>query len=115
MTHYAINTLILLAAAEFVLYPRFDSATDVVFTRIGAVYPDAVNIAIRYPDLNASEHEVRVNWREYKEGATLDEGWKDGPLLKLTEENDWINTGKLTGLWPSTSYECKYLLFKFCA
>lgn len=98
-----------MAAAEFSLYPRFDPATDVVFTRIGAVYPDAVNIAVRYPDFNASENSVRVNWREYKDGAALDGGWKDGPLLRLTEENDWINTGKLSGLWPSTSYECEFL------
>ena len=108
MSHYAINTLILLAAAEFAFYPRFDSATHVVFARLGAVYPDAVNIVIRYP----GQHSVRVNWREYKQGATLDGGWKDGPLLKLTQENDWINTAKLTGLWPSTSYECRTLLSK---
>ena len=45
----AINTLLLLAVAEFLLVPYFDDASGVVFTRVGALYPDAAKIVVRYP------------------------------------------------------------------
>lgn len=108
-THLAINTLLLLAAVEFVLHPFFDPAADVVFTRVGAVYPDGAKIVVRYPELNATETKVKVIWREFKEGASIDMGWRDGPIIELTEQDDWIGTGKLSSLWPSTAYECELL------
>ncbi|KAN0141369.1 PhoD-like phosphatase domain containing protein [Lactarius tabidus] len=102
---WSINTLIILLAADFVLTPVFDSATDVTFTRIGAVYPDAVKVAVRYPlfEAGATEHHVRVQWRPV--AAAADDRWKDGPILHLSPESDWTNTTKLTKLWPSTEYE----------
>lgn len=57
-----INTLLLLATAEFVFFPYFDSASDVVFTRVGALYPDSAKIVVRYPSTNATENLVRVVW-----------------------------------------------------
>jgi hypothetical protein len=103
---WSINTLLILLAADFVLTPVFDSATDVTFTRIGAVYPDAVKVAVRYPlfEAGATEHHVRVQWRPVT--AAADDRWKDGPILHLSPESDWTNTTKLTKLWPSTEYEC---------
>jgi alkaline phosphatase D len=105
ITHVAVNTILLLAAIDFVIHPFFDPATDVVFTRVGAVYPDSVNIIARYPEHNATESHVKVVWREFKEGVALEEGWRDGPILKLTEENDWVSTVTLRSLWPTTAYE----------
>jgi alkaline phosphatase D len=107
ITHFVVNTLLLLAAVEFVIHPFFDPATDTVFTRVGAVYPDSVKIVVRYPEHNATESRVRVIWREYKEIATDEDGWKHGPVLKLTEAHDWVSTTSLRSLWPSTSYECE--------
>lgn len=103
-----LNTLILLAAAEFVLYPFFDPATEVIFTRVGAVYPDSVKITTRYPDHNSTENSVRLVWREFKEATATDVGWKDGPVFSLTEDDDWVGTVTLSSLWPSTAYECKH-------
>jgi alkaline phosphatase D len=114
ITHLAVNTLLFLAAVDFVIHPLFDPAKDVVFTRVGAVYPDSVKIIVRYPEYNATESLVKVVWREYKERTTLEEGWRDGPVLRLTEANDWVNTINLRSLWPSTAYECEFHLAFVC-
>ncbi|KAI9456226.1 PhoD-like phosphatase-domain-containing protein [Lactarius psammicola] len=102
---WSINTLLILLAADFVFTPVFDSATDVTFTRIGAVYPDAAKVTVRYPlfEDGATEHHVRVQWRPVTPNAG--DRWKDGPILHLGPESDWTNTTKLTKLWPSTEYE----------
>ncbi|KAI9510376.1 PhoD-like phosphatase-domain-containing protein [Russula earlei] len=101
----SINTLLILFAADFVFAPLIDSATDVIFTRVGAVYPDAVKIVVRYPlsGTNATEHDVLLLWRPAT--AASAESWTDGPTLHLQPEFDWTNTAKLTKLWPSTEYE----------
>ncbi|KAH8829711.1 PhoD-like phosphatase-domain-containing protein [Flagelloscypha sp. PMI_526] len=88
--------------ADLVLHPLFDPAHDVVFTRIGAVSSDYVKIAVRYPASNASAHSVRLLWRE---SPAKSDYWRDGPLLTLTEEKDWVATTKLAGLWPKSAYE----------
>jgi alkaline phosphatase D len=102
---WSINTLLVLLAADFVFSPVIDSATDVTFTRLGAVYPDAVKVVVRYPlsGANATEHNVLVLWRPATAAAA--EPWMDGPILHLQPEFDWTNTTKLTKLWPSTEYE----------
>jgi alkaline phosphatase D len=99
-----LNTLLLLGVVDFVVQPLFDSASDVTFTRVGAVYPDSAKIVVRYPEFNATEHRVRIVWREAR--SSYDK-WRNGPVLKLNDESDWVNTGLLSGLWPSTDYECK--------
>jgi alkaline phosphatase D len=112
---WSINTLLILLAADFVFTPVFDSATDVTFTRLGAVYPDAVKVVVRYPlsDPGATEHYVRVQWRPVT--AAADDRWKDGPILHLGPESDWTNATKLTKLWPSTEYECAFLPLSLAA
>ena len=102
-----INTLLLFAVAEFLLYPFSDSAIDVVFTRVGAIYPDSVKIVMRYPKVNATQNAVKVLWREDKGHADLEVGWMDGPILPLTDDADWVGTVNLGELWPSTKYECQ--------
>lgn len=106
IVHFLVNTLLLLAAVDFVAHPYFDPASDVIFTRVGAVYPDGAKITVRYPEPNTTENTVKVVWRQFKEDTLPDAGWKDGPAFKLTAENDWVSTRKLGGLWPSTVYEC---------
>ena len=103
-----INTLLLLLAVDFVYSPVIHSATDVTFTRLGAVYPDAAKITVRYPlsGNNATEHNVVILWRPATPAAA--EPWSDGLTLHLQPDFDWTNTTKLTKLWPSTEYECTY-------
>ncbi|TFY64442.1 hypothetical protein EVJ58_g2610 [Rhodofomes roseus] len=104
-----INTLLAAAALEFVTYPYFDDAAGVVYTRVGAVYPDAAKIVVRYPGLagfNQTNATVQLAWRQVpKSGAVESDVWKDGPSALLSEELDWVNTVKLSSLWPSTTYE----------
>ena len=103
----AINTLLLLAVAEFLLVPYFDDASGVVFTRVGALYPDAAKIVVRYPPTtNATENLVRLSWRQLDKKGSTDAPWREGPLANLTAQSDWVGIVRLPGLWPSTTYEC---------
>ncbi|KAI0373348.1 hypothetical protein BV20DRAFT_963192 [Pilatotrama ljubarskyi] len=104
----AINTLLLLAVAEFVLFPYFDSASDVVYTRVGALYPDTAKIVVRYPAVNATENLVRVSWRQANGKTDSDASWREGPIANLTAERDWVQTVNLQGLWPNTQYEYRF-------
>ena len=110
LANLLINTLLLAAAADFVVTPFLDTADDVIFTRVGAVYPDNVKIIARYKqlELNTTDEEVhlRIIFRETKSADSDSSGWSDGPLVVFKPEHDWVNTTRLTGLWPNTSYEC---------
>ena len=110
LANVAINTLILLLAIDFVLYPALDDAKSVIFTRVGAVYPDSAKLVVRYPVQNATEGKVRILWRQ---ASTRETTWHAGPTVALTAENDWVNTVHLDGLWPGTSYECQSLMSVF--
>ncbi|KAI0956901.1 hypothetical protein AcW1_005469 [Taiwanofungus camphoratus] len=106
LANLAINTLLFVAAVEFVAYPYFDDASDVVYTRVGAVYPDAAKVVVRYPAMNSTDHIVHIVWRQVLGSDDADDKpWKDGPVMNLTQELDWVRTVKLDGLWPSTTYE----------
>lgn len=85
----------------------FDDASDVIFTRVGAVYPDAAKIVVRYPQAGLNETEVQVVWRQASTN-NVQATWKTGPVAELSAERDWVNTVRLGGLWPSTGYECKF-------
>ncbi|TFK88236.1 hypothetical protein K466DRAFT_645568 [Polyporus arcularius HHB13444] len=105
----AINTLLLLAVAEFLLVPYFDDASGVVFTRVGALSPDAAKIVVRYPPTtNATENLVRLSWRQVNTKGSTDAPWREGTLANLTAESDWVSTVRLPGLWPSTTYEYRF-------
>ncbi|KAJ3998054.1 PhoD-like phosphatase-domain-containing protein [Lentinula boryana] len=97
-TNIAINSILLLAFVDFCASPYFDHASDVIFSRIGAVSDSSAKILIRYPNLNET---IQVVWRESKPNAA----WNKGATLNLSEENDWVDTVTLSGLWPSTNYE----------
>jgi alkaline phosphatase D len=109
----SFNTLLLLLAVDFVYSPVIDSAIDVTFTRLGAVYPDAAKITVRYPlsGTSATEHNVTILWRPATAAAAAAEPWSDGPTLHLQPDFDWTKTTKLTKLWPSTEYECTHTNF----
>ncbi|CDO74863.1 hypothetical protein BN946_scf185004.g13 [Trametes cinnabarina] len=106
--NFLINTLLLLAVADFVFFPYFDSATDVVYTRVGAVYPDAAKIVVRYPAANATENLIRLVWRQKGGKNESEVPWREGPVANLTAERDWVQTVSLRGLWPSTQYEYRF-------
>lgn len=95
-----INSLIFLAAVDFVVGPYFDDALNVTFTRVGAVYPDAVKIAIRYP---STTEPIHILWRPSRNNS--DHSWTVGPSVTLSHVNDWVNTTRLPQLWPDTAYE----------
>ncbi|KAI0747693.1 PhoD-like phosphatase-domain-containing protein [Daedaleopsis nitida] len=105
-TNILINTLLLLAAAELVAVPYFDDASAVVYTRVGALTPDAAKIVIRYPPTtNATENLVRLSWHQVSTKGPTDAPWRPGPLANLTADNDWVQTVSLSSLWPNTNYE----------
>ena len=59
---------------------------------------------VRYPTAgNETSNQVQIL---YKEALADGFAWKDGPIVSLSQENDWVNVTKLTGLWPNTEYEC---------
>ncbi|KAF9475330.1 hypothetical protein BDN70DRAFT_814299 [Pholiota conissans] len=99
LANAAINVLLLLAVLDFAGTPFLDTAQHVVFTRVGAVYPDSIKLVVRYPH----QHSLLVLYRE----STADPNatWTHGPLLTLTPDADWVATARITHLWPSTSYQ----------
>lgn len=101
-TNIVINSLIMLAFLDFCVSPYFDHASDVVFSRIGAVSDKSAKILVRYPNLNET---IQLIWRESRPNAA----WNKGEILNLSQENDWADTVTLSGLWPSTKYECESL------
>ncbi|KIK63882.1 hypothetical protein GYMLUDRAFT_459280 [Collybiopsis luxurians FD-317 M1] len=94
----SINAILFFCVLDLSASSYFDHATDVIFSRIGAISDSMVKISVRYPNLNETIHVV---WRESKPGAV----WRKGPVLELQAENDWVDTVTLSGLWPSTAYE----------
>ena len=103
-----INTLLFLAALDFVVSPYVDTASDLVFTRVGALYPDSAKIVVRYPKANATEHTLLLVYRETPSNILESSPpWKDGPHLQLNQSFDWVDTVRLASLWPGTSYECQ--------
>ncbi|KAH9924002.1 PhoD-like phosphatase-domain-containing protein [Epithele typhae] len=109
LANLAINTLLLLAVADFVAVPYFDDASGVVYTRVGALYPDAAKIVVRYPAHNATDNLVRLSWRQVNPKATSNDApWRDGPTTNLTSDLDWVQTVRLSGLWPKTTYEYRF-------
>jgi alkaline phosphatase D len=103
-----INTLLFLAALDFAVTPFVDSASDLVFTRVGALHPDSAKIVVRYPKANSTEHTLLLVYRERpRNSLESSHPWKDGPLLQLNQSSDWVGTVQLASLWPGTSYECQ--------
>ena len=103
-----INTILFLAVLDLTVTPFVDTAPDLVFTRVGALYPDSAKIVVRYPKANATEHTLLLVYRETPSN-TLESSspWKNGPHLQLNQSFDWVDTVRLTNLWPGTSYECQ--------
>lgn len=104
-----INIALLLAAAEFLYTPFLDSASDVVFTRVGAVYPDNVKIVARYPPIDNMTQPIRIVWREASKSGTRGDkeiSWNDGPIFNFDENRDWVDVVRIKGLWPNSHYEC---------
>lgn len=59
--------------------------------------------------MNSTDHIVHIVWRQVLGSDDADDKpWKDGPVMNLTQELDWVRTVKLDGLWPSTTYECMF-------
>lgn len=103
-----INSLLFLASIEFAIEDYLRDAPDVVFTRLGAIYPDRVKLAIRYPHHTDPIH---VLWRKVRESSDLQaQPWTHGPPIMLSEMGDWVNSTTISPLWPDTTYECNRFL-----
>ncbi|GLB35224.1 putative phoD-like phosphatase [Lyophyllum shimeji] len=104
LSNALINTVLLLVAADLVVTPFLDTATDASFTRVGAVHPDSVKVVVRYPETShGGPTPSRLVYRESTKLNTT--SWRDGPQLTFTQDEDWVDTVKVTGLWPNTTYE----------
>jgi alkaline phosphatase D len=97
-----INTLLLAAVLDFTITPFLDPAHDVAYTRVGAVYPDGAKIQIRNP----TNDTLIILYREVSLTG-INAEWKQGPKVQSQEQFDWVETERLTNLWPSTKYECQ--------
>ena len=103
-----INSFILLLVLDFVFHPLFDPALDVTFARVGAVYPDGVKIHVRYPIVDANETSIKVVYRLLeKPGVVPEAKWNEAQTMHLSADFDWTNVTHISGLFPSTEYECK--------
>ncbi|PCH39566.1 hypothetical protein WOLCODRAFT_110896 [Wolfiporia cocos MD-104 SS10] len=132
LANLAVNTILFLFAMDLALTSSVDDARDVVFTRVGAVYPDGAKIVVRYPlspqaapsrvedeDLYGFEapsqptsgdgwHVVHVVWRQARSGNNTplnQDMLRRTRALNLTREHDWVGTVTLDGMYPDTEYE----------
>ena len=106
-----VNSLLLFASIGFAAEDYFHDAPNTVFTRLGAVYPDKVKLAIRYPHRTDPIHVV---WRKVHESSELQaQPWILGPPITLSEVADWVNSTTISPLWPNTMYECNSLALCF--
>lgn len=102
-----VNSLLLLASIEFAIGDYLHDAPDAMFTRLGAVYPDGVKLAIRYPHHTDPIHVV---WRKVRESSDMQaQPWILGPPVIVSEATDWVNSTTISSLWPNTIYECNSL------
>lgn len=102
-----VNTLLLLVSIEFAAEDYLHDAPDAMFTRLGAIYPDSVKLAVRYPHHNDPIHIV---WRKVRESSDPQaQPWTLGPPIMLSEVDDWVNSTTISPLWPNTVYECNPL------
>ena len=102
-----VNSLLLLASIEFTAGDYLHDAPEVVFARLGAIYPERVKLAIRYPH---HKDPIHVVWRKVRESSDLQtQPWTLGLPIMLSEAADWVNSTTLSPLWPNTIYECNPL------
>lgn len=105
----SINTLLFLVSIGFAAEGYLRDAPGVVFTRLGAIYPDRVKLAIRYPH---RKDPVHVLWREVRGPPDIHaQPWSLGPPIVFSEVGDWVNSTTISPLWPNTMYECNPLIF----
>jgi len=106
-----MNSLLLLVSIGFAAEGYLRDAPGAVFTRLGAIYPDSVKLAIRYPHHNDPIH---VLWRKVRESPDLQaHPWTLGPPIVLSEVGDWVNSTTISPLWPNTMYECNPFSLSF--
>lgn len=102
-----VNSLLLLASIEFALEDYLRDAPDAAFTRLGAIYPDRVKLAVRYPH---HKDPIYVMWRKVRGSSDLQaQPWTLGSPIILSEGDDWVNSTTISPLWPNTVYECNPL------
>ena len=113
-----MNTLIVAFVLQSTFHLQLSSweQDDLTYARVGATYSDAVKIQVRYPHVYDESTALtgtsilKVLWREANPGSA-EGSWRDGPVLQLTEDHDWVGVAHLTKLWPSYDYECKEFWF----
>lgn len=105
-SHLIINLALLAMTADFTVRRYLFADEDLAFARVGSTTSDSVKILIRYPGVDGGDV-LKVIWRETpKSDHSSLAMWKDGPIVALHPENDWVGVAELKKLWPSTQYDC---------
>ncbi|GAA5893024.1 hypothetical protein JCM6882_006918 [Rhodosporidiobolus microsporus] len=132
-TAWGLNLVVLLAALDMTWTPYFGMhETDLAFARIGAVGHNSVKLTARIPPESAlipstGPLVAGVVPANNSDGGFLPEDdfqgakvvyrptkpalgrWTAGPDLVAKEEDDWVATVKIEGLWAQTEYEYRLL------
>ncbi|ORX92338.1 Metallo-dependent phosphatase [Basidiobolus meristosporus CBS 931.73] len=77
-----------------------DIGTQLAFARTGEVSYDHAKLFVRDPRAT----EVRLEYKEAQE-----EGWKRGPVVKLTKADDYTATAMISGLEASHTYLYRFV------
>ena len=134
-TAWGINAFVFALALDALLSPIIGmEQSSLAFARIGAVSHSSVKLVARIPPAsslltaapivagvipaNNSEPAVDVFLPEdefvgakvvYRPTKPIGK-WMVGPEIRTTEENDWVSTVKIDGLWAATEYECRFFV-----
>ncbi|GAA5962459.1 hypothetical protein JCM21900_006400 [Sporobolomyces salmonicolor] len=130
---WTLNFVVFLLAMDAIWTPVFGmDEASLAFVRVGAVSHNTVKLIARIPpESSLIPGLVGAVVNDTATAATASEGflpvddfpgakvvyrptkplgkWIAGPEIHTSEENDWVNTVKLDGLWASTEYEYRLL------
>ncbi|CEQ42243.1 SPOSA6832_04021 [Sporobolomyces salmonicolor] len=130
---WTLNFVVFLLAMDAIWTPVFGmDEASLAFVRVGAVSHNTVKLVARIPpESSLIPGLVGAVINDTATAATASEGflpvddfqgakvvyrptkplgkWIAGPEIHTSEENDWVNTVKLDGLWASTEYEYRLL------
>ncbi|GAA5859315.1 hypothetical protein JCM8547_001980 [Rhodosporidiobolus lusitaniae] len=135
-TAWGINALIFALAMDYTFTPIYSmDETSLSFARIGYVSHNSVKLTVRIPPEtsllgapgsstgplvagvvpanNSDGGFLPVDEFEgakvvYRTKSPLGR-WETGPDVRVSEEDDWVETVKLEGLWAGTEYEYRLL------
>ncbi|GAA5931760.1 hypothetical protein JCM10213_005849 [Rhodosporidiobolus nylandii] len=129
---WGVNAVIFLAAMDYIFTPIYGMDESALsFARIGAVSHDSVKLTARIPPLSSLTASTGAFVAGVVPANNTDGGflpieefqgarlvyrptkplgqWIAGPDIVTKEEDDWVSTVKISGLWAATEYEYRLL------